>query len=343
MTKVLFRSAFQWAATAGDVMRFAAATSHADSVMSLHDDAEWEGGVGVQVERDKWVRYPIQEDPGEEWCIHFWARQHGGTTAVNGTGVVFQLADASGGIGPLRIVALTSGRVSLQLSGSSVWASETDFSTTLRHYRLRVVEHATAGVIEFYVDSDLVYSSENANTSRNGTADRIQMGARTRREWRHSHVILTDGENLGVGALVSYFPASHDVAPNEWTKSDVNKDHFEHLSPTPHDGDTNYLRSEDAGEKTRHRAAISGLADRRIVAAGVVAVARMEQESGDRLGLSVESGQAAPETSETGDFNETYTPRQFPALEVDPDTSEAWTEQGLSGAEFEIEHLAPEG
>ena len=341
MTQILFRSSWHWANNGTDVQR--TAVSHSGDISVTAADLADAGGRTLEVvgALDR-VEFPLQaHDPWPtSWCLHAWMQYEGGTAAQDG-----------GWIGPIdsggaRGIALRGTRnspagIRLYHKGSILFGPYAIPNPA--HVVLAVTEHPSEGSVHLWVDGSLVYSDESRDTSRDNPPTRMSLGAAGNSfPMRYSHVILTDGENLGGDALVSWMPPSADVAPNEWDKSEATDDHFEHLSDHPHDADVSYLRSPADGNRTRHKFSTSLPTGRRIVGAGIVAVSRLEASSDDRLQVTHHSSAGSPVALVRGVLGTEYAAQSFTALSEDPATSEEWTESALSDMEVEVEHLAPE-
>lgn len=325
-----------------DLVSKAVQTSGSTGNFAIVSDLAGEGAQGIEIEGPSWLALPIPSDPGTSWTMHFWFTTD--TWAVaDGTSVALALTDSSGNRGIYLEVDNSSTNILVKRGATTLYDHDRSGGDVFS-YQLKVVEHATEGEIEFWEDGVLVYSDSDIDTSRTSafTADRIRFAAANDgRPTRWSHVILTDGENLGESALVKFFPVAADVAPNEWAKSNAGLGHYEHLDEEPNNGDTDYLGSDTAAEKTRHTCAVS-FTDRRIVSARPALVARLESAGSDRIKITTESGAAAAVEDIIEDFDTSYKLVEGGWQDTDPDTSAEWTEAGLSALEVEVEHLAPE-
>lgn len=342
---------FHQIATGADLQREAAA--FAGTAPTIISDIAGAGAQSVQLPAGSnvWTALPVVEDPGSEWCLHWWWEMASlsvsqsatpslglGHVGGNPAGVYLTLGQPGGSGATSNLYVRRGSATITQLSmdgrnGAAPW-------------RLHVVEHGSTGVIELWRGTELLYSTSSENTSRTaaGTYDRLRLGAYGSfgQAARIGHIVLTDGEDLGTTALVGAAPADTDVGPNEWTRSNGGLDHYEHIEQAPHDGDTTYLGSDTAGNRTRHRSTIV-VPGRRILSARVSVVAMLEEKGFDRIGVTYESGTADPVTHVLEEFSHVgYHRRAGPLLLEDPDTEEEWTAGGLSAMEYELEHLAPE-
>lgn len=341
MTAIGFGSSWHWANNAADIIAHAISGDNVSSVLAAEEDPAGAGGRTLVTGTGSGpVYFPVLEHP-TEWTLHFWCYQNSGSSGAGTTAL--RLTDVGASTGFFR---LTTGpnEFSVVLKGSTIGTFPDGSLTVPGHYMIHVLEHASAGFLRAYLDGELVFGAEDLNSARTLTIDRMGLaGLASNRAAQLAHVIFAGGPPLGRNAVVTYHPPTSDVAPNEFTRSDGGLAHYEHLDDQPHDGDSTYLLSPDTGvgNRTRHRHTVS-LPGRRIIGARASAVARLEDVSGDRIGVKYESGAAAAVDHVLEQFGADYTFRGGLWLSEDPDTSQEWTEAGLSDLEVELQHLAPE-
>jgi hypothetical protein len=289
--------------------------------------------------------FPLLESVGAEWALQLFMLGSSGSSFNDGPVCALESSSAQRTVHFNRSSAGGSNNVLRVMNGATVVHTfDNHFFGSERHYAIEVVEHASAGIIRVYVDGSLVATYTGLNTSRAFAFDRIRLGGGSANagNFTCTHVIVrNEAVAPGDTAQVDYHPFDTDVSPNQFTRSNGGIPHWDHLDDVPHDGNTTYLVSATAGEKTRHRAAAATLpAGRQVLGVRAVYTPRLEDAGGDRLQITSESGAGAPVVDVVANLTTSFKPHQGGEfMEANPDGDVPWTQAALQALEIEAEHL----
>lgn len=227
--------------------------------------------------------------------------------------------------------------------GSTVVLSIADcIRTNWDHFMFRCLVDDSTGVFEVWRNGVLLddFSGDTNNTT--GAPTRITLGslfgiagtATTSGGIWYDDLVITDGTMLG-DRQVGYYAVDSDASPNEWTPN-AGSDDFDRLNQIPVDGDTTYLESDTGGNLTRH-GITPALTGRTIDAVRAVASLRLTEAGTDSCIIRAYSDTTDIEAEVA--LATAYREYAGPVMEVDPDTTVAWTDTGLDLVELELEHV----
>lgn len=298
-----------------------------------------DGGLGVGI-NSTGASLPVNLS-GDTYAFHFGAQYIGSPLNVEG-GVVG--VDVAGSFGD-RVPNLRErqGRFRLRVGSTVIHSRPADELLTGAHWVLEVREHATAGYVRLFRNGTLLYEDTDRDTTPNTAGPRfLRLGGGSTdtgsRRVRYSHLVLAT-ENLGELVRVRQLVPSTDEGPNDFTRSDTGRDHYEHINESPHLGDGRFLESEDFGDSTRHGMSL-GLTGVEVLSVQPIAIARIDGSGANDLEVEIESGASASGNLPLGTVvGSSYGMIQGPILNQNPATSAPWTLSALEALRMRFEHV----
>jgi hypothetical protein len=313
--------------------------------LSIRSDVRHASGRAIRVAESSSsarFRYAFAGGAQAETVVHV-AMKRGTTTGTGVHSILFWASDA----GTHLFVRGRADNGTIEVvRGSTVLVTVTDcIRTNWDHFMFRALVADSGGEVEVWRNGTLLGSFTGDTNEVTGTPTRITLGSlfgtastssTTGGLW-FDDLVVTDGAMLG-DVQVGYYPVNSDETPNEWTRNGGDNDHGR-LSQVPTDGDTTYLESNTPGNRTRH-GVTPGLTGRTIYAVTPVASLRLT-EAGTDSAIVRAFSDAADEEAQVA-LSTAYREYAGVIMDVDPDTTAAWTDGALDLLELELEHAEEE-
>lgn len=234
-----------------------------------------------------------------------------------------------------KVAAYGAGNTHLATTVNAVYKKD-----RWHYFEVKVVCHDTAGSYEVRVDGVAVLSDSNVDTRTGADTRFVRFRCDEYYQYLDDiYICDTDGtvnnNFLGQIMVEGIFPDA-DGDSSDWTPAS-GTDNYAMVDDNPTDNDTSFVESGTEGDEDLYGYTdLSTITDEDILGVVLKTEPRMTAFPGDLdIYQTVKSGTTASDGDATNIADDSYTSVQR-VLEMDPDTSSAWTVSGVNGAQFGI-------